>query len=140
MNVLLGVGMLGTVSGFLGTFLAYLWPLRSGAATSDLLRGSAGEPLSLDALAINEGIVARNDLGKILIVRRPNDEFIGLQATCTHLGCTVAWNQDSEQVECPCHGARYNMIGEVLRGPAKLPLDRVEIIVDEAGLRGRPLS
>ena len=140
MNLFLGVGMLGTVSGFLGTFLSYLWPLRSVAATSDLLRGVEGQPLSPDALAANEGVVVRNDLGKVLVLRRPNDEFIGLQATCTHLGCTVAWNPESQQVECPCHGARYNLKGEVLRGPARLPLQRVEIIVDETGLHGRPAS
>jgi Rieske Fe-S protein len=139
-NLFLGVGMLGTVSGFLGTFLSYLWPLRSVAATSDLLRGAEGQPLSPDALAANEGVVVRNDLGKVLVLRRPNDEFIGLQATCTHLGCTVAWNPESQQVECPCHGARYNLKGEVLRGPARLPLQRVEIIVDETGLHGRPAS
>ena len=132
--------MLGTLGGFLGTFLAYLWPSRGNAATSDLLRGNEGEPLSPDALAANEGVVARNDLGKILVLRRPNDEFIGLQATCTHLGCTVAWNPDSEQVECPCHGARYNLLGEVLGGPARSSLSRVDIVVDEAGLRAKSVS
>ncbi len=140
MNLLLGVGMVGSLSGFLGTILAYLWPLRGGAATSDLLRGSEGEPLFPDALTANQGVVARNDLGKILVLRRPNGEFVGMQATCTHLGCTVAWNSEAEQVECPCHGARYNLLGEVLRGPARDPLSRVEIVVDESGLRARPLS
>ena len=140
MNLLLGAGLLGTVSGFLGTFFAYLWPSRSNAATSDLLRGNEGELLSPDALGANEGVVARNNLGKILVLRRPNDEFIGLQATCTHLGCTVAWNPDSGQVECPCHGARYNLVGEVLGGPARSPLSRVEIVVAEDGLRARPVS
>ena len=138
MNVLLGVGVLGSLSGFLGTVLAYLWPLRSGAATSDLLRGVGGEPLLPSAIGTNQGIVARNDLGKILILRRPNGEFVGMLATCTHLGCTVAWNPQDEQVECPCHGARYNLLGEVLRGPARDPLSRVDIIIDESGLRARP--
>jgi nitrite reductase/ring-hydroxylating ferredoxin subunit len=139
-NLFLGVGMLASLTGFLGTILAYLWPLRSGAATSDLLRGTDGEALLPDALLANEGVVARNDLGKILVLRRPNGEFIGMQATCTHLGCTVAWNSKVEQVECPCHGARYNLLGEVLRGPARDPLSRVEIVVDEAGLRAKPIS
>lgn len=130
--------MLGSLSGFLGTVLAYLWPLRSGAATSDLLRGGGGEPLLPSAIGINQGVVARNDLGKILVLRRPNGEFVGMLATCTHLGCTVAWNPQDEQVDCPCHGARYNLLGEVLRGPARDPLSRVDIIVEESGLRARP--
>ena len=100
--------------------------------------GGGGEPLLPSAIGINQGVVARNDLGKILVLRRPNGEFVGMLATCTHLGCTVAWNPQDEQVDCPCHGARYNLLGEVLRGPARDPLSRVDIIVEESGLRARP--
>jgi cytochrome b6-f complex iron-sulfur subunit len=45
--------------------------------------------------------------------------------TCTHLGCTV--EEDGEAFACPCHGSRYNIDGEVLKGPAQKPLRRLEV-------------
>ena len=131
-NGLLGLGVVSAVSGFMGTALAYLWPMASGAAHSTRLVGREG-PLLATALGDNEGVVARSSQGKILVVRR-GDELIGLMATCTHLGCTVAWNSDSQHVECPCHGARYSLRGDVLRGPARDPLGRIELAADESGI------
>jgi Rieske Fe-S protein len=81
--------------------------------------------------------VGRSRLGKILVVRR-RDGLVGLTATCTHLGCTVAWNGANGQVECPCHGARYNLHGEVLNGPAREPLTIVSVTVEPDGIRVRP--
>jgi nitrite reductase/ring-hydroxylating ferredoxin subunit len=130
-NGLLGLGAVSALTGLMGTALAYLWPM-AGAAGSTRLVGREG-PLLATALGDDEGLVARSSEGKILVVRK-GDELIGLLATCTHLGCTVAWNAASQQVECPCHGARYNLRGEVLRGPARDPLGRIELSADEAGI------
>ncbi len=54
-----------------------------------------------------------------------------ISSICTHLGCTV--NKSGENFECPCHGSKYNSIGYVLKGPAKLPLDRLELLLSEDG-------
>lgn len=48
-----------------------------------------------------------------------------LSATCTHLGCTVKWNPDTAEFECPCHGGRFSEHGDVLSGPPPAPLKRV---------------
>jgi cytochrome b6-f complex iron-sulfur subunit len=50
--------------------------------------------------------------------------FVGLDQTCTHLGCRVQWCQSSKWFECPCHGSQYNAVGEQRRGPAPRGLDR----------------
>lgn len=135
-NAFLGLGFVSTLGGFAGAALAYLWPGASGASGSNLLMGKDG-PLSAATLAQDEGVVGRSNLGKVLVIRR-GERLVGLQATCTHLGCIVAWNSATQQVECPCHGARYDLQGRVLRGPAREPLAQLQVTAGDEGIRVGP--
>jgi cytochrome b6-f complex iron-sulfur subunit len=65
--------------------------------------------------------------------------FIALSPVCTHLGCKVFWNRVDEQFQCPCHGGKYDMYGQVVEGPPPAPLTQLPVkIVDNhinVGLR-----
>ncbi len=52
---------------------------------------------------------------------------IALFQKCVHLGCRVPWCQTSQWFECPCHGSKYNRVGEKKGGPAPRGLDQFPI-------------
>jgi cytochrome b6-f complex iron-sulfur subunit len=51
---------------------------------------------------------------------------------CVHLGCRVPWCGPSQGFECPCHGSKYNSIGEYNAGPAPRNLDRFVVELNPA--------
>lgn len=55
--------------------------------------------------------------------------FVALYQRCPHLGCRVPWCQTSQWFECPCHGSKYNRVGEKKAGPAPRGMDRFAIVV-----------
>jgi nitrite reductase/ring-hydroxylating ferredoxin subunit len=51
-----------------------------------------------------------------------------LSGKCTHLGCSIL--RHPEGFACPCHGARFDLKGAPLSGPAPRPLTWHLISVD----------
>ena len=82
---------------------------------------------SIDRLERGEGALVRVDGAAVAAYRDPDDKLHSVSPTCTHLGCTVAWNHAEKSWDCPCHGSRFDPDGEVLNGPATRPLRRVEL-------------
>jgi Rieske Fe-S protein len=79
------------------------------------------------------------DFAGVYIVRQQDGSLIGLEQTCSHLGCPVAWNGPTSQFLCPCHNSVFARDGHVVSGPAPLPLYRhpVEHVGDTVYLKGR---
>lgn len=44
--------------------------------------------------------------------------------TCTHMKCMLRWNAAEASWDCPCHGGRFDIRGDVIEGPATRPLPR----------------
>lgn len=82
---------------------------------------------SVDDLDRGEGSLVRADGTTVAAYRDPDGDVHSLSPTCTHLGCTVRWNHAEKSWDCPCHGSRFAIDGQILNGPATKPLERVEI-------------
>lgn len=53
-----------------------------------------------------------------------NGETYKLSKVCPHAGCNVDYN--GENFVCPCHGSEFNIQGEVIHGPAKENLEKLD--------------
>ena len=55
--------------------------------------------------------------------------IIALYQKCPHLGCRVPWCGSSQWFECPCHGSKFNRVGEKVGGPAPRGMDRFPVVI-----------
>ena len=79
-----------------------------------------------DELTPGEAGIYRRGLGLCAAYRDEDGAVHAVKAACTHLGCTVRFNDAEKSWDCPCHGSRFALDGTVLHGPAVEPLERVE--------------
>lgn len=71
-------------------------------------------------------IIKAND-EKVAAYRDPEGVLHALSPACTHMGCDVAWNSAELSWDCPCHGSRFNIHGQVIQGPAIKDLEKKAI-------------
>jgi Rieske Fe-S protein len=72
--------------------------------------------------------------GKTIVVLSGADGPTVLDASCTHLGCTVIWDTSASVFRCPCHGAVFSSEGDVVSGPVSAPLKKVEFELSDGTL------
>ena len=78
-------------------------------------------------LAPGTGAVMKLGGTRCAVYRDDDGGLHAVSATCTHLGCIVAFNDAERAWECPCHGSRFGVDGAVLEGPANRPLEQVDL-------------
>jgi glycine/D-amino acid oxidase-like deaminating enzyme/nitrite reductase/ring-hydroxylating ferredoxin subunit len=83
-----------------------------------------------DTLEPGDGTVLQSAGGAVAVSVGHDGVRRELSATCTHLGCLVAWNRAEQSWDCGCHGSRFAPTGDVLHGPAVAPLSPVSSAQD----------
>ncbi|MDF2867650.1 MAG: dependent oxidoreductase [Gammaproteobacteria bacterium] len=85
-----------------------------------------GNVESQDYLAIKpgEGKIIEEQGEKWAVHRDENNQLHRVSAICTHMKCLVKWNDAEKTWDCPCHGSRFTIDGEIIEGPALTPLKK----------------
>jgi cytochrome b6-f complex iron-sulfur subunit len=143
------VAMGGAVSAFGVAALGFLWPSGSGGfggvirvgSTADVQKAfDAKEPFYNAAAKTyivpypTADIENAKSVYPPTIVSGMEEGFVALYQKCVHLGCRVPWCETSQWFECPCHGSKYNRVGEKRGGPAPRGLDRFGLTVSGGGI------
>jgi 3-phenylpropionate/trans-cinnamate dioxygenase ferredoxin reductase subunit len=82
---------------------------------------------TVDDLAPGHGGVIDLEGQKLAVFKDEEGFLLALSPRCTHMGCTVDWNDADRSWDCPCHGSRYAVGGEVIQGPAAKALSVVPV-------------
>ena len=106
-------------------FLRFFWPNKTGAFGSVITVAAADIP------EVGENPY-RNTAGKFYVMHL-DEGVIALYWKCTHLGCTVPWNEGEDRFHCPCHGSIFFRNGVKESGPAPSPLQYFPISVTPTG-------
>jgi nitrite reductase/ring-hydroxylating ferredoxin subunit len=82
---------------------------------------------SLDEIPKGEGKIVLVRGERLAVFRAVDGSLSAVSPVCTHLGCHVTFNSAEKSWDCPCHGSRFGVDGNVLDGPAVKPLSRREV-------------
>lgn len=81
--------------------------------------------------------------GRFYLCRLADGGFLALSRRCTHLGCTVPWEDEKQMFACPCHASTFDITGAVISSPAPRALDLFAVEIENDVVRvdtGRPLK
>ena len=85
-----------------------------------------GRPADFAAVGVYQG--SKSD--GCWVVRLPENKLIAVNTSCTYDGCATSCVADDGPYGCPCCGARFQIDGTILSGPAKRPMERFKIYLD----------
>jgi len=68
--------------------------------------------------------------GQFYLTRQGDGSFLALSRTCTHLGCSVPWDEKARKFICPCHGSSFDIAGRALTPPATRGLDSYPLRIE----------
>ena len=72
-------------------------------------------PFSFTITKVNGWERTASNYGGFILRKSENpDDMTVLSSRCTHLSCSVNWNQETRKFACPCHDASFDINGAVL--------------------------
>lgn len=135
--LLTGVVLLAVVLGFLGVTL-YLLP--RGHLSLPALQPAFRVVREADFQVGTSRVVHWGD-EVILVVRRAEERYAGVQGVSPADGCLLRWDDEGLQIVSPCTHLIYDLQGTAVTGLSTVPLRRYAVFVRDGDVyvtRGAP--
>lgn len=128
LQYLLKSGVLALCGATIYPIVRYLYPPRGTEASV-----SSVVAATLSELAANTAKIFRFGNRPGILINTPQGELKAFSAVCTHLNCTVQYDEGSSIIWCACHNGKFDLTGQVISGPPPKPLEayRVSVRGDE---------
>lgn len=95
------------------------------AAVKDVTLDKADQLMKGTALMFKFGV------RPAMLIHHEDDSWVALDAVCTHMGCTVAFDPVRKAIVCACHGGVYDAkTGGNVSGPPPRPLTQYTVTVN----------
>jgi len=100
---------------------------------ADVIKHFIADRLSIENLSEfadlgkEEGRIVKYEEEQIAIYKDEYGVLKALSPVCPHAGCIVSWNSVEKSWDCPCHGARYDIDGQLLNGPSVKGLKQIDL-------------
>lgn len=79
--------------------------------------------IDIDAIQPGESKIIRSNGQRTGVYKDGQGSLYVVDTTCSHMGCELNWNSAEKSWDCPCHGSRFSIDGDILEGPAVTPLN-----------------
>jgi Rieske Fe-S protein len=119
---LLGGGVLASLASFFYPVIRFLDPPKIAEASVNEVE--AGKVRDLKP---NSGKIVKFGNKPALLVRVDETDWRAFSAVCTHLNCTVQYQEARKEIWCACHNGVYDLHGRVVSGPPPKPLDELAV-------------
>ena len=121
---ILGGGFAASIFSFVYPAFRFMNPpLLPEASTNEVAAGKVQD------LKPNSGKIVKFGSRPALLIRVNDTEWRAFSAICTHLNCTVQYQDSTQQIWCACHNGFYDMNGKVVSGPPPRPLEEYAVHV-----------
>ncbi len=119
---ILGGGFTASVISFLFPAFRFMNPPAvPEAAVNEVAAGKVGD------LKANSGKIVKFGARPVLLIRTGEANWRAFSAVCTHLNCTVQYQEASHQIWCACHNGLYDLNGRVVSGPPPKSLEEYTV-------------
>jgi menaquinol-cytochrome c reductase iron-sulfur subunit len=128
----IAAALAGVVGGAaVGPSFARAFPRWVRAGRLDDFETDVPTPVTL-RVTRQDGYLETVDQHVVFVTRSANGKMQAVSSSCSHLGCSVAFDRQKEQFLCPCHLGSFHLDGSVAGGPPPKPLEKLTIRVEKA--------
>ena len=124
LGMLLGGGFFAWIISLFYPVFKFLEPPKVEEVKVSSVKIGAVEDMEKDS-----GKIIKFGKKPVIVVRKPEGEYVAFAGVCTHLDCIVSFRQDYGQIYCACHNGRYDLNGRNVSGPPPAPLKKFGVTI-----------